>query len=124
MKSLRLMTGLAMATMAWSAACADGWQVRAGWVHQYGMKMSVDGPALSLPGDIYGPPLSSLPPDNIALLGDRTFADGYVRQDLWTASSTVPPPYAGSTWNWGYDNAAQFNAETLAFHQNAERRTG
>ena len=47
--------------------------------------------------------------------GDRYFEDGYVCMD--PGSGNVNSPLPDSTWNWGYQNAAQYDAEahTLSF---------
>lgn len=45
---------------------------------------------------------------------DREYIDGYVKQDPGTGNPAAPDPNA--TWNWGYQNASQYDGSTLSFH--------
>lgn len=45
-------------------------------------------------------------PGDPSALGDRTYADGYVYQDDYTALD-------GGTWNWGYSSGGQVSGESL-----------
>lgn len=47
---------------------------------------------------------------------DRIYSDGYVKRDAGTGNPASLDPSA--TWNWGYNNASQYNsaAKTLSFH--------
>lgn len=99
------------------------WQVQVGWAHQWNRGMSVHGPAPS-PSTGGRRALSTAPgltyPDNNALLS-REFNDGYVRPDLWTGDMGVPAERQGMTWNWGAQNASQYNYDdgghpTLSYH--------
>src|SRR6056297_1015630 len=48
---------------------------------------------------------------------DRTYDDGYVKQDPGTGNPVSIDP--NTTWNWGYDNASQYDAgaNALSFHR-------
>ena len=47
--------------------------------------------------------------------GNRTYGNGYVNLDPGTGNSTTLDP--NTTWNWGFNNASQYNvaAQTLTF---------
>ncbi|MFZ4394361.1 MAG: hypothetical protein ACOYOU_01895 [Kiritimatiellia bacterium] len=112
---------LGMALVAALARGDDGWQFQVGGVHAWGMKMRSTGPAVVLPGDRY---VGTWPgSDNILLFADRVFADGYVSLDISTTDPSVPAPFTGTTWNWGYEHADQYNAgtHTLSFHRETAR---
>jgi len=106
------------------------WRAQIGWVHQWDRSMTVSGPDRTLSTtEINGrrlvagtPPLTY--PDNSSPSG-RTFDDGYVLPDYWTGDATLldgtNPERYGTTWNWGVDNAGQYdyddgNHPTLTFH--------
>lgn len=96
------------------------WRVSVGWVHQWGRGMSVSGPTPGVSGNSLQsftldglPVLSDMPttltyPNNAALI-PRLFDDGYVIPDLWTGDPGVPVDRQGMTWNWGVDNASQYD---------------
>ena len=56
---------------------------------------------------------------NLTQYMDRSFEDGFVFTDPGTADPNAYVP--GLTWNWGYDNAGQYDADadTLSFHQHS-----
>jgi len=106
------------------------WHARVGWVHQWDRGMTVSGPDRTLSvSEIDGRSLrSDTPsltyPDNSSAAG-RTFDDGYVLPDYWTGDATLldgaNPERYGTTWNWGVDDASQYdydggNHPTLTFH--------
>ncbi len=88
--------------------------------------MSVSGPAPSL---LLGSrnqrsDIELTYPDGSAFIY-RNFDDGYVRPDMWTGDSGLLfgpyPERYGMTWNWGVDNASQYNYNggvnpTLTYH--------
>jgi hypothetical protein len=99
------------------------WQIQVGAVHQWSCGMSVSGPAPT-PSSGGRPNLSGVAgltyPDNSALI-PRNFDDGYVRPDMWTGDSGVPSERQGMTWNWGAQNAGQYDYDggvhpTLTYH--------
>ncbi len=99
------------------------WQVQVGWAHQWNRGMSVHGPA-PMPSAGGRRALSAAPgltyPDNNARI-PREFNDGYVRPDLWTEDTGLPAERQGMTWNWGVQNASQYNYDggvhpTLSYH--------
>lgn len=109
------------------------WKVQVGWVHQWGRSMRVSGPAPAISGSdlsalisrtvLSGAPAPTYPDGS--LLTDRNFDDGYVRVDYWTGDVGLllgpNPERYGMTWNWGCDNAGQYNYDsgnhpTLSFH--------
>lgn len=108
------------------------WRVQVGYAYQWGRGMSVSGstPSISA-GDLASAPLGGrvihdgLPaatyPDN-SLLISRTFDDGFVLLDRWTDDlALLGSDRYGMTWNWGVDNASQYNYDggvnpTLSFH--------
>jgi len=107
------------------------WQVQVGWVHQWGRGMTVKGPAtapLSGGRGLMSGAAGLTYPDNSALI-PRTFDDGYVRPDLWTHDPGVPAERRGMTWNWGANNASQYDYDggvhpTLTFHINRGEYVG
>ncbi|MEI8079799.1 MAG: hypothetical protein WCH61_09270 [bacterium] len=107
------------------------WQVQVGWVHQWsrGMTVRSPAPALSLgSGRALTGALGLTYPDNNALIA-RQFDDGYVRPDLWTGDLGVPAERQGMTWNWGANNASQYNYDggdhpTLTYHINRGEYAG
>jgi hypothetical protein len=87
--------------------------------------MSVSGPAPT-PSAGGRPNLSGTAgltyPDNNALI-PRDFDDGYVHPDIWTGDRGVPAERQGMTWNWGAQNASQYDYNggvhpTLSYHLN------
>ncbi len=105
------------------------WRAQIGWVHQWDRGMTVSGPDRTLSvTEIDGRSLrSGTPsltyPDNHAT-GGRTFDNGYVLPDYWTGDATLldgtNPERYGTTWNWGVDEAGQYdydggNHPTLTF---------
>jgi hypothetical protein len=97
------------------------WKIQVGWVHQWGRGMRVSGPTPAISGVdlsrligraiLSGAPTPTYPDNN--LLADRNFDDGYVRADYWTGDIGLllgpNPERYGMTWNWGCDNASQYN---------------
>ncbi|WP_035607376.1 hypothetical protein [Haloferula sp. BvORR071] len=63
---------------------------------------------LAIPSLVGGDSLVTPPIGDPGTYGDRTYNDGYVRQDAGT-------PADGYTWNWGYDRADQLQGNQLAF---------
>ena len=114
-----------------SGASSDSkWRAQVGWVHQWDRGMTVSGPDRTLSvSELDGRSLrSGTPgltyPDNSSTAG-RTFDDGYVLPDYWTGDATLldgtNPERYGTTWNWGVENASQYNYDggnhpTLTFH--------
>lgn len=133
------LTAAAVSVFAQDAATDSGetrqqskskWRAQVGWVHQWDRGMTVSGPVQTLSiTEVDGRLLVSDPsdltyPDNSAQAG-RTFDDGYVRPDYWTGDAAllggVNAERYGTTWNWGVDNAGQYNYDggnhpTLTFH--------
>ncbi len=107
------------------------WDVQVGWVHQWSRGLSVSGPALTIGTDGRRTMLGSLAlrySDNNALI-PREFDEGYVRPDIWTTDLGVPAERQGMTWNWGAQNASQYdydggNQPTLSFHINRGEYVG
>lgn len=117
----------------------DKWQFSIGWVHQWGGEMHVHGPSASLVRNIWGSlpggngesilsqtlgfhPTEDnviIPTDDITQYADRSFDDGFVFLDVWTEDPFQPAERIGTTWNWSYDNASQYNSTdlTLSFHR-------
>ncbi len=106
------------------------WRAQVGWVHQWDRGMTVSGTdgTLSLTevaGHRLRPGAPRLTyPDNNAP-GGRRFDDGYVLPDYWTGDALLldgaNPERYGTTWNWGVDDAGQYNYDggnhpTLTFH--------
>ena len=113
-------------------ANTNEWRVQVGWVHQWGRGMSVRGPAPSLMLGGTRPSLSDAAgltyPDNSSPMA-REFDDGYVRPDIWTGDAGVPSDRQGMTWNWGANNASQYNYDggnhpTLTFHKDRGEYVG
>ncbi|NLE42305.1 MAG: hypothetical protein GX615_10795 [Lentisphaerae bacterium] len=110
---------------------ADAWRVQVGWVHQWGRGMKVSGPPLMIDAGGRRAASGSLKlkyADNDALI-PREFDDGYVGPDLWTSDPGVPAERQRQTWNWGVDNAGQYDYDggvhpTLTFHVNRGERVG
>ncbi len=103
----------------------NAWRVQVGWVRQWGRGMSVRDPSPAPQGGGRRP-LSGTPgltyPDNSAIV-PREFDDGYVRPDIFTGDTdpSVPAERQDMTWNWGVDNASQYDYDggvhpTLEFH--------
>jgi hypothetical protein len=126
MKVARMTAGFyvaGMAVLACTAASADDWEIEGRWVHQWDMRMDVNGPPAGLVhevwGDLpgrdysshlstsYGDPVPSIqaPTDDLAPR-DRTYDDGYVWKDLWTDDpDRLTENRKSTTWNWGALNA-------------------
>lgn len=122
MKTVQGWLGVVLVTwLATLARADDSWQIQVGGVHQWGMKMRTSGPAAVLPGDSYAGTWPGS--DNILLYADRVFADGHVSRDISTEDPSVPAPFTGTTWNWGYDHTDQYNpaTHTLSFHRETAR---
>jgi len=108
------------------------WQIQVGAVHQWSRGMSVSGPAPT-PSTGGRPNLSDTAagltyPGNSALT-PRDFDDGYVHPDIWTGDSGVPSDRQGMTWNWGAQNASQYDYNggvhpTLSYHLNRGESVG
>lgn len=106
-----------------NSSANNKWKVQAGWVHQWGRRMSVRGPSPT-PLTSGRPSLSTAPgltyPDNTLYI-PRQFDNGFVNPDLWTGDSGVPVERQGMTWFWGADSAGQYNYDgginpTLTFN--------
>ena len=104
------------------AGWSQGWWIEAGPVFRGGMKVSAQGTSYTQMLGLHDPnatgPLS--PPGGIGSLnayGDRTYDNGYVKQDPGTGNPTSIDP--NTTWNWGFNNGAQYNAgaQTLSFQK-------
>ena len=85
---------IGVALVAALARGDDGWQVQVGGVYQWGMKMSIHGPAVSTPHN-YSVPPGVLPPQDAAGAGladpnNQTYADGYVRRIGYLKKLTIP----------------------------------
>lgn len=94
------------------------WKVQVGWVHQWGRGMTVRRSSSSG----YSSGLSSLS-DVPRLSTSGRYDDGYVLADRWTGDSGVPTERQNMTWNWGAENASQYDYDggvhpTLTFHKN------
>lgn len=99
------------------------WQLQVGAAYQWNRGMSVKGPSIA-PSAGGRPNLSGVGgltyPGNSALT-PRDFDDGYVHPDIWTGDGGVPSERQGMTWNWGAQNASQYdynggNHPTLSYH--------
>jgi len=106
-----------------SSALAQNWWLEAGPVVRGGMRVSVGGSSYAQQLGLHDPsaagPLTA--PGGIGSLasyGDRSYSNGYVKLDPGTGNRT-PPNDPNSTWNWGFDQAAQYNpaAQTLTFQK-------
>jgi hypothetical protein len=64
---------------------------------------------LSIPSLVGQDSLVTPPIGSANGLGDRTYNDGYVRQDPSTGTD-------GYTQNWGYQNSSQVSGDNIAFH--------
>ena len=64
--------------------------------------------SVAVPSFVGGESLTVPPIGDEAGYGERFYDDGYVRQDAGT-------PADGTTWYWGYDNAAQVQGDQLVF---------
>ncbi|GAA5484506.1 hypothetical protein [Haloferula sargassicola] len=70
--------------------------------------------AFPLPSLVGSDVLSVPPIGDLTDSSDRTYDDGYVRQDAGTAAD-------GSTWNWGYDHPGQIQGDQLVFSATGAR---
>jgi hypothetical protein len=104
------------------AGWSQGWWIEVGPVFRGGMKVSTQGSSYTQMLGLHDPnapgPIS--PPGGIGSLnayGDRTYDNGYVKQDPGTGNPTSIDP--NTTWNWGFNNSAQYNAgaQTLSFQK-------
>jgi len=95
-----------------SDSYAGEWHVNFSASHRRDLKMSLDGGGYSQASDVSSY-LAGL--DDITAFADRTFDDGYVHIDSATLNAGAHG--YGDTWNWGYDDAAQYDAgaKTLTF---------
>lgn len=107
------------------------WQIQVGAVHQWSRGMSVSGPAPT-PSSSGRPNLSGTAgltyPGKDPLV-PRDFDDGYVHPDIWTGDGSVPANRQGMTWNWGAQNASQYDYNggvhpTLSYHLNRGEAVG
>ena len=107
--------------IACPAARAEGWRFEAGPAVRLGMDMEISGSTFSqqtsaaMDKFIRTPETfgnrAGISPTDISSYADRTFDDGFVFLD----PSTVD--FGGDTWNWGYQDASQYDASagTLTF---------
>ncbi len=106
------------------ASRGDDWWIEAGPVYRGGMRMKITGQSYAQQLGLHAAPAPlALPPSvgQANVLGDRVYDDGYVKLD----SGTLNPNSvggAGNTWNWGYNQASQYNAQagTLTFHKQGD----
>jgi len=105
----------------------DKWRVQVGWVHQWGRGMSVKSSPSSFSFSGGLPSLSGA--SELSYPG--VYDDGYVLPDIWTDDDdiVVPPSRQGMTWNWGANNASQYNYDggehpTLTFHKDRGEYVG
>ncbi len=98
-------------------APAQDWWFAAGPVFRGGMKTSVDARpsyAQTTPGLLGTPTLGGI--GDASAYANRTYDNGYVNIDSGTLGT--PAGAQGVTWNWGYNNASQYQpagAGTLSF---------
>lgn len=64
--------------------------------------------SLIMPSFVGGNSFTAPPIGDAGTYADRTYEDGFVRQDDGTR-------FDGRTWNWGYENNSQVQANELAF---------
>ena len=106
------------------ATRADDWWFDAGPVYRGGMRMNITGQSYAQQLGLHAVPAPMVAPPSAGqsgVLGDRVYDDGYVKLD----SGTLNPNSvggAGNTWNWGYNQASQYNAQagTLTFHKQGD----
>ena len=101
------------------AARSGGWRFHAGFLHRSSGDFDWTTGTMSTPalltiglGQFY-PGIAAIGPS--VAYADRTYNDGFVRQDAGTAAD-------GDTWNWGYDNASQLGGQLLSYHGGDGRR--
>ncbi len=130
---LQICNGLACA-LAWLAStplsfAADdetgsgwGFWIEAGPVVRGDMKFSVAGSSYTQILGLHDPSAAgalALPSGigSVDSYADRTYDNGYVKLDPGTGNPSAPNP--SLTWNWGFNNPAQYNASarTLAFQK-------
>lgn len=112
-----------VATVAFQAAGQD-FYIEGGPVARGGMQVKVSGSSYVQMLGLHAASAPLSEPGSIGSRGayaDRTYEDGYVKLDQGTLNPDAVGGL-GNTWNWAYDNTAQFNAsaKTLSFHQQGE----
>ena len=102
------------------ATLGADWWLEAGPAYRGGMQFDVRGSSYVQQRNLHAAPAPLTAPSAVgdaASYADRDYDDGYVRIDSGTLNpESVGGP--GNTWNWTYDNAAQYDGEgqTLSFH--------
>jgi hypothetical protein len=101
---------------------AQNWWIEAGPVFRAGMTTKVEGSSYTQELGLHDPLAAGQPgaPSGIGTpgaYGDRTYDNGYVKLDPGTGNPTTIDP--NTTWNWGFNNAGQYNsaAQTLSFQK-------
>jgi hypothetical protein len=104
------------------AGRSQGWWIEAGPAFRGGMKVSAQGSSYTQILGLHDPMAAGQPstPSGIGTptaYGDRTYDNGYVKLDPGTGNPTSIDP--NTTWNWGFNNSAQYNAaaQTLSFQK-------
>ena len=101
------------------AVRSGGWRVSAGFLHRSSGDFNWTTGTMSTPALLtigpgqFHPGISAIGPSEA--YADRTYNDGFVRQDAGTAED-------GDTWNWGYNQASQLGGQLLSFHGGDGRR--
>jgi hypothetical protein len=123
--------GVWIVACAWvlssGGAAAGDWQFMIGPTWRGGMQLEIEGSSdVQRAGLHAAQAISRLPArpaaaalrDDIGRFGDRSFDDGFVNQDMFTAND-------GLTWYWGYQSNAQYDAaaETLTFRRAVDTQT-
>lgn len=105
------------------AALAQGWWLEGGPAVRGGMSVKVGGSSYAQQLGLHDPSAAGTltPPGGVgspAAYADRTYDNGYVKLDPGTGNTT-PPNDPNSTWNWGFNQAGQYNAaaQTLTFQK-------
>jgi hypothetical protein len=108
-------------------ASAQSWEMSLGPAARFGQEIQITGSSSTqAAGLTAGLPFQNDPASvgSVSASANRTYADGFVFRDGGTDNPlAVGGP--GLTWNWGYNNATQFNnaTNTLAFtQQGGDRR--
>jgi hypothetical protein len=100
----------------------QSWWIEGGPVFRGGMKAKAEGSSYTQALGLHDPLASGHPTDPTGLgsataYADRTYDNGYVKLDPGTGNPTSLDP--NTTWNWGFNNPAQYNsaAQTLSFQK-------
>jgi hypothetical protein len=103
---------------------AQGLWLEAGPAVRGGMQVKLSGSSYVQQLGLHAVPVPLNDPASVGnqtSFADRIYQDGYVKLDPGTTDPNSVGG-AGNTWNWGYDNATQYNAagNSLSFRQQGD----